>query len=215
MNTTAAPRLLRGISCFRRGMNITTPDGTKRVEDLRQGDLVVTRDNGPQPVLWRAGSKVIGEGPAAPIRLAKGFLGATEPLELSGAHRVLLDHKGVSKRFDVPEILFPAKGLIDGTVVQKRPTGELRYFHILLEGHEILQANGVWCESLLLGDHLPETISPSALREFRRTVGIDMPTVHIFEPARRLVEVGKGRGIRQAYGLDARKDVAGEMSLAG
>mgnify|MGYP003561850666 FL=1 len=41
--------------CFANGTRIATPRGERPVEDIRPGDRVMTRDNGPQPVRW-AGS---------------------------------------------------------------------------------------------------------------------------------------------------------------
>ncbi|MEM8579137.1 MAG: Hint domain-containing protein [Pseudomonadota bacterium] len=194
-------RRMRDIICFCQGTRIATPGGAVPVGQLRQGDLVLTRDNGPQPVLWRASSAVRGQGAAAPVTIRAGMLGAERDLMVSAAHRILLDHDGVAERFDEPEILFPAKGLIDDDVIFQREVSEVRYYHLLLERHEVLRANGVWCESLRLGDHLPETMGPLALRDFRRTVGIDMPGKPVFEGARRLVKIGGGRGVRRLYGL--------------
>ena len=40
------------VVCFASGMLIETPDGSRAVETLQSGDLVVTFDHGPQPIRW-------------------------------------------------------------------------------------------------------------------------------------------------------------------
>ena len=40
------------IVCFLRGTQIWTPDGEKRVEDLRINDLVVTSSGEAKPIQW-------------------------------------------------------------------------------------------------------------------------------------------------------------------
>ena len=40
------------VSCFTPGTRIATPSGLRTIERLQQGDLVVTRDHGPQPIRW-------------------------------------------------------------------------------------------------------------------------------------------------------------------
>ncbi|MTH78990.1 Hint domain-containing protein [Paracoccus aestuariivivens] len=46
--------------CYLTGTLIATPEGERPVETLRVCDLVLTRDHGPQPVLWRGSSLVSG-----------------------------------------------------------------------------------------------------------------------------------------------------------
>ena len=50
------------IICFTAGTRILTPHGPRPVEDLRPGDLVITRDNGPQPLRWTGRREVVGHG---------------------------------------------------------------------------------------------------------------------------------------------------------
>ncbi|WP_305884600.1 Hint domain-containing protein, partial [Limimaricola litoreus] len=40
------------VICFTAGTRIATPFGPRRAEDLAVGDLVLTRDHGPQPLRW-------------------------------------------------------------------------------------------------------------------------------------------------------------------
>ena len=43
-----------GVPCFVAGTMVLTPDGERPVESLRVGELIATRDNGPQPIQWMA-----------------------------------------------------------------------------------------------------------------------------------------------------------------
>ena len=61
--------------CFTPGTLITTPEGPRRVEEIRVGDLVTTMDHGPQPVRW-IGRRTVGAMDGfAPVRIEAGALG--------------------------------------------------------------------------------------------------------------------------------------------
>jgi hypothetical protein len=77
------------LPCFVAGTRIDTPGGPRAVEDIQAGDMVETRDRGPQPVVWAGRRTVPGTGTYAPIRVAAGALGNPCDLGLSPAHRVL------------------------------------------------------------------------------------------------------------------------------
>ncbi|MCU0816565.1 MAG: Hint domain-containing protein, partial [Cypionkella sp.] len=49
-NTDVAFVTLNTIACFTLGTRIDTVDGPRPVEALVPGDLVLTRDHGPQPL---------------------------------------------------------------------------------------------------------------------------------------------------------------------
>ncbi len=59
---------------------ITTKDGAQPVDWLRAGDMVLTRDNGYQPILHLAQISCHGARPEhAPLRLAAHAFGADLP----------------------------------------------------------------------------------------------------------------------------------------
>ena len=86
------------VTCFARGTRIETPRGAVAVEDLRPGDLVLTRDRGAQPLRWVGSSRVDGGTLAStprlrPIRIRAGALGRHAPAQdllVSPQHRILV-----------------------------------------------------------------------------------------------------------------------------
>ena len=68
------------IPCFVAGTMIATPDGDRAVETLRPGDLVLTHDDGPQPVRWAGQRTMRAEGAYAPIELRAGTFGPHKTL---------------------------------------------------------------------------------------------------------------------------------------
>lgn len=141
-----------GVPCFVSGTLIDTPAGGRRVEDLRPGDLVSTRDHGPQPLVWTGGRAL---GPAQlrqspqlrPVLIEPGRIGAQRRLLLSPQHAVMLRIAG-------QEVLVRARHLAQAGLAGIRLASAKRhigYHHLLCARHEILLANGVACESLYPG----------------------------------------------------------------
>lgn len=137
--------------CFLRGTLIETPAGLRPVQDLQAGDLVMTLDHGPMPLVWAGSSVVAGTGRLAPVRIPAGHLGNARDLMLSQNHRVLVTGAMAELLFGEPEILVAAGHLADGQWVRLEPQPEVEYFHLLLDGHQILLAEGAPVESLYLG----------------------------------------------------------------
>ncbi len=139
--------------CFTRGAGIATPDGLKAIETLQPGDLVLTRDNGAQPIRWIGSSKVSGETlnqfpDMRPIRLAAGALGDHGETLVSPAHRMLITGWRADILFGEPEVLTTARSLINDTTIRVADDlAEVEYFHILFDEHEIISADGAWSES--------------------------------------------------------------------
>lgn len=137
--------------CFLRGSLIETPQGPRPVETLAEGDLVMTLDHGPRPIRWAGSSRVPGTGQLAPVRIAAGHLGNARDLWLSPNHRVLVRGPLAELLFGEAEVLVAARHLADGRRVRAEPQAEVEYFHLLLDDHEILLAEGAPVESLYLG----------------------------------------------------------------
>lgn len=140
-----------GPPCFTAGTMIETPKGLRRVEDLKAGDLVTTFDNGPQPLIWVGRTTVEAQDNAAPIRFAKGVLGLERETLFSPQHRMLIDDWRASYFYGSPEVLIAAHCLVNGDTVTRVEGGEIEYFHLLFEQHEIVIANGAKSESYYPG----------------------------------------------------------------
>jgi hypothetical protein len=138
------------IVCYQAGTRILTPRGEIAVEDLREGDLVTTfSGRGPihKPITWIGQMRESLDGhpeaeKAAPVRIRAGAVAENVPhrdLLVSPDHAICLDG-----------VLIPAKELVNGaTITQELDFGEVHYFHIELEQHDILLAEGLTAESYL------------------------------------------------------------------
>ena len=135
--------------CFLKGTRIWTPRGESRVEDLRINDLVVTSSGEAKPIRWvwgrrferQCGQKWDEE--IAPIRVAQSALGPNTPhrdLFLSRYHCLYLDG-----------VLIPVVDLLNNSTITRcsaEDLQEIEYFHIKLERHSVIYADGAACETL-------------------------------------------------------------------
>jgi hypothetical protein len=135
--------------CFLRGTLIQTPDGEIPVEELKIGALVDTL-RGPQPVKWIGRQRFEKASPSwhwsvAPIRVAKFALSDEYPrrdLFLSPHHSLFIDG-----------LLIPVEWLMNGTTITLAEMDDceaIDYFHIELETHEVVFAEGAPAETLLV-----------------------------------------------------------------
>lgn len=139
------------VPCFVAGTRIATPHGPVFVEDLRCGDLVLTRDDGAQPLRWVGRRRVAAKGAFAPISFAAGALGAHGALCLSPEHRVLVQGSMAEMLFGAAEVLVAAKHLVNDLTIRPMPGGEVEYLHLLFDRHQVIWADGLAAESLFLG----------------------------------------------------------------
>lgn len=157
-----------GVICFTPGTRILTPFGAKFVEDLREGDMVQTKDSGAQEIQWigsrrMTGARLFAMPKLRPIRIRPGAFGIGEPDEeilVSPEHRMVV--KGVVARalFNTPEVLVAARDLVNGSSVRLDTLSkEVTYIHLLLPRHEVLFANGVETESFHPANTALSTIS--------------------------------------------------------
>jgi hypothetical protein len=145
-----------GVICFTPDTRLLTPDGVRRIRDLRCGDLILTRDNGPQEVLWTghrrmSGARLYAMPHLRPIRFRAGALGVGRPdddLLVSPQHRMLVKGAAARALFNTSEVLVSAEDLInDASIMVDHAMREVTYVHILLERHNIVWANGLETES--------------------------------------------------------------------
>ena len=138
-------------NCFLKGTKILTAEGERNIEDLAVGDLLPTMFGGLRPVQWIGRYPIKKSDPSKPwvrdvlpVRIARSALGPNLPhadLYVTGYHNLLIDG-----------VLAPAAILINGTTIvrdEEREYDELEYFHVKLESHDVIYAEGVPAETLL------------------------------------------------------------------
>ena len=140
------------VVCFTYGTRIATVSGDRRIEDLFAGDLVLTMDHGYQPIRWIGSTKVPATGVLAPILIRKGALGNDRDLRVSPQHRMLLQGWQAEMLFGEEEVLATAKSLVNDHSILREEGGEVEYFHILFDTHEIIYAEGAPSESFHPGE---------------------------------------------------------------
>ena len=157
---------IENIICFTPGTLIATAHGPRAIESLSPGDLLVTRDNGLQPLRWIGSRKVAGRGRFAPIELQPQILqGADQPLLVSPQHRILWSGPQAQLLFGDREVLVAASHLLDHPAVQQCETGEVTYMHLMLDRHEVIYANGAATESFYPGETALDALSAGGRNE--------------------------------------------------
>ncbi|MFN6953520.1 MAG: Hint domain-containing protein [Acetobacteraceae bacterium] len=138
------------VICFLTGTRIATPDGARAVEALCPGDLVLTARGEAVPVRWIGRQSIPTPGAdlarVAPIRIAAGALGEALPerdLLVSPDHAI-----------GFATALVQAGALVNGTTIRQDLAVPLvlGYWHVELDRHDLLLAEGVPAESFM--DHV-------------------------------------------------------------
>ena len=129
---------------------IRTVEGERKIEDLAIGDLLPTMFGGVRPVQWIGRYPFKRSDPsrpwvkdALPVRIARSALAPNVPhadLYVTAAHSLLVDG-----------VLAPAETLINGTTITRceLESDELEFFHVKLESHDVVYAEGAPAETLL------------------------------------------------------------------
>jgi hypothetical protein len=133
--------------CFCPGTLIQTDHGPVPVERLAIGDTVITLDGAAEPVRWigrrsYAGSFIAGNVAILPVCIKAGALGEGVPLQdlfVSPGHAMFVDGQ-----------LVAASRLVNGvSIVQAGAVESVTYYHVELQRHAVLFANGATAESFL------------------------------------------------------------------
>ncbi len=180
--TTSAELNIDPKPCFVTGTRILTSAGEVAVENLAEGDLAATASGALRPIKWigrRTLSLTKHPRPETicPVRIAAGALADGIPcrdLIVSPDHALLLDGA-----------LVQAKDLVDGVLVTHDfSRTHITYWHIELDSHDALIAEGAAAESFLDTGHRgffenagePVTLHPDLMQE-RRESGSFAPLV--------------------------------------
>lgn len=162
------------VPCFCAGTLIQTQNGQVAVEKLSVGDMILTQDNGLQPIRWIGSTRVSAEMLARnphlrPIRIKAGALGANTPsldLLVSPQHRVLVRSKIAVKLFGTAEVLVAAKQLLQlADIDYADDVTEVEYVHFLFDQHEVVISNGAETESLYTGPQALKSVGRGARDE--------------------------------------------------
>ncbi|MGE0224218.1 MAG: Hint domain-containing protein [Acetobacteraceae bacterium] len=132
--------------CYVRGTLILTTKGEVAVEDLQVGDLVVTASGSTAPIVWLGRRRVnCARHPEPrkvwPVRIRAGAFGPELPardLVVSPQHAVYAEG-----------VLVPIRILANGLNVTQEAVETVEYYHVELERHDLLIAEGLASESYL------------------------------------------------------------------
>jgi hypothetical protein len=136
---------------FLKGTHLTLATGAqKRVEELAVGDRLLTRDHGPQPIRWIGRQTRRAVGAAAPVRIVAGTLNTARDLCLTPQHRLFIWQRRDAMGTGRAELMVRADLLVNGSTVTREEGGHVDSYQLVFDGHEIIYAEGIAVESLLV-----------------------------------------------------------------
>ena len=150
LNVGPTDTVIDYVACYCRGTLIQTDRGQKKVEKLKIGDEVTTASGAARPIKWigrrsYGGRFIMGRRDILPICIKAGALGDNVPkrdLWISPHHAMFLDG-----------MLIEAKDLINGvSIVQMQHVDKVEYFHIELDTHDVIVAEGALSETFVDDD---------------------------------------------------------------
>jgi hypothetical protein len=130
--------------CFLAGTHIHTESGEIKVEDLVIGEHVITHSGAAKPIKWIGVGKVLAtrgqRSAATPVIVRKDALGLNVPTQdlcVTKGHALYIDG-----------VLIPVEELINHrSIFWDDRAQEVQIYHIELETHDVLIANGAPAES--------------------------------------------------------------------
>jgi hypothetical protein len=156
---------LNMVPCFVAGTLIETAQGKMPVEVLEADDLILTRDQGYQPLRWIGQRDVDATGKMAPVEIAENTFGDHGVLRVSPLHRILIQNEMAEFLFGETEVLVAAKELVNDHSVRVREGGTVTYVHLLFDRHQIVISNGLESESFLPGGQINNLFEEEAVAE--------------------------------------------------
>ncbi|MEP2889199.1 Hint domain-containing protein [Tateyamaria sp.] len=156
------------IVCFTSGTLIETPNGPRKIEDIAPDDIVTTAHNGAQSVKWAGQTTVAANDDLAPIVITAGTLGNASDLVVSPQHAILLNDWRAELLFGEDQVLVRAVELLGMDGVYRKTGGIVTYCHILMDSHQLVQAHGLWSETLYPGAVAMGAVNDAARDEILR-----------------------------------------------
>lgn len=186
------------VPCYCRGTSVLTERGPVAVENLLIGDRIVTRNAGLKPIKWIGtrsyrGRFVVGRKDILPVCLKAGSLEDGVPrrdLWVSPHHAMYIDG-----------VLIEARNLLNGvSIVQVEDVEMVEYFHVELDTHDVIFAEGALSETFVDDDNrgmfqnalefaalFPDSVSPPA-----RYCAPRVDTGYVVEAVRRRLALHAG-----------------------
>ena len=189
------------IMCFTPKGKVLTPNGERRIDTLQYGDLLCTRDHGPQPLLGLSQTHLstadLSLHPElAPIRIEAGALGEGMPLRthvVSPQHRVLISGWRAQLLFGEAEVLVPACALVNDSTIRPVERKGVKYVHLVMGRHQIVTVDGAPSESLHAGAACKDHMHAAAREElFTLLPDLRSNPQGWQPPARRILSVREG-----------------------
>ena len=133
-------------ACFATGTRLLAEGGARAVETLRAGERLATASGRLAAIRWVGFRRLDLRRHASPhdvmpVRVSAGALGEGLPLAdlvLSPDHAVMIDGA-----------LVPVRYLVNGTSIRQETRGQVTYWHVELDRHDVVLAEGAACESYL------------------------------------------------------------------
>ncbi|MFU8862607.1 MAG: Hint domain-containing protein [Rhodobacterales bacterium] len=157
--------VVNSVPCFVAGTQILTPHGEVAVEDLSSGDLVLTKDDGPQPLRWIGQRRVVAQGAFAPVCISANALGEHRQLMVSPLHRILIRDSLAEMLFGEGEVLVTARDLVNDHSIRRIEGGMVSYVHLLFDRHQVVFSEGLETESFLPGAQLANSFEADVIGE--------------------------------------------------
>lgn len=132
-----------------RGTRVMTDRGEMAVERLSAGDRVVTRDHGIRPVAHVGRQTCVVEGEDAPVLVTAGTIHNERDLVLSADTRLVLKGAAALATYGAREVLVPARRLVDGKNILRTLGGQIEFFQVVLDRHEVIYAEAAAVESFM------------------------------------------------------------------
>jgi Hint domain len=143
-----------GVPCYCPGTLIKTARGYKPVEKLKIGDMIMTASGALRPIKWigrrsYGGRFIMGRTDILPVCIKAGALDDNVPrrdLWISPHHAMYFED-------NLDGVLIEAKDLVNGvSIVQAERVEKIEYFHIELDTHDVIIAEGALSESFIDDD---------------------------------------------------------------
>jgi len=138
--------------CYAAGTRLLTDRGEVALEKLQVGDALVTASGAQRPLRWLGSRRVDcmrHPRPSSvwPIRIQAGAFADGVPardLWVSPGHAIFVD--GVE---GAEGVLIQAEKLVNGATIVQVPLASVEYWHVELDSHDLLVAEGLAAESYL------------------------------------------------------------------